>query len=124
MFPPVFAYKVCLRGTCPRKHKSVTRRRFFRLPNGGFPFFDGLKQRPFRSLFLFGSHLLPVVRGQHLNAIVHQEAGGDAGAGDFMAGKGAVVHMAAAAGGTVLLKDGPAEPQPTAQLQYLSLIHI
>ena len=44
MFPPVFAYKVCLRGTCPRKHGSVTRLRFFRFPNGRFPFFDSLKR--------------------------------------------------------------------------------
>ena len=43
VFPPVFAYKVCLRGTCPRKHRLVTRPRFFRFPNGGFPFFDRLQ---------------------------------------------------------------------------------
>ena len=45
MFPLFFAYKVCLRVTCPRKHRSVTRLRFFRLPNGGFPFFDRLRRR-------------------------------------------------------------------------------
>ena len=33
-----FANKECLRGTCPRKHRSVTRLLFFHFPNDGFPF--------------------------------------------------------------------------------------
>ena len=63
MFPLFFAYKECLRGTCPRKHRSVTRLRLFRFTNGGFPLFDRLRLRiNIRSLWFAEKVVLPKTR--------------------------------------------------------------
>lgn len=44
VFPPVFAYKVCLEGACPRKHDSITRHQFLSFLSDEFPFIYNLNQ--------------------------------------------------------------------------------